>query len=112
MATKQEKELLINILEIYKEMPYLWNKNDPNYKNKTMRSTYLKEVKKVNASKHTGAGSQDIYVPSLWYFDNLSFLESTTESCRPLLDTMEKDHNEVSQNLLSKCHLLIILNLK
>ncbi|KAL4711265.1 hypothetical protein ACJJTC_019106 [Scirpophaga incertulas] len=129
MATKQEKELLINILEIYKEMPYLWNKNDPNYKNKTMRyegfrvllemyknfdpeatmktikkrienmrSTYLKEVKKVNASKHTGAGSQDIYVPSLWYFDNLSFLESTTESCRPLLDTMEKDHNENSSS--------------
>ncbi|KAL4719099.1 hypothetical protein ACJJTC_005646 [Scirpophaga incertulas] len=85
-------------------MPYLWNKNDPNYKNKTMRyeenmrSTYLKEVKKVNASKHTGAGSQDIYVPSLWYFDNLSFLESTTESCRLLLDTMEKDHNENSSS--------------
>lgn len=37
MATK-EIEVLGHIIELYKEMPYLWNKNDKNYMNKNIRS--------------------------------------------------------------------------
>ncbi|CAB3252724.1 unnamed protein product [Arctia plantaginis] len=33
-----------------------------------MRTTYGRELKKVNASKQTGSGSNDIYVPSVWYY--------------------------------------------
>ncbi|KAF9411121.1 hypothetical protein HW555_009983 [Spodoptera exigua] len=121
MATK-EKEILSHIIEVYKDMPYLWNKNDKNYMNKTIRSegfevllsiykniekdatvktlkkkidnlktNYFKELKKVKASKHTGAGSEDVYVPTIWYYDSFSFLETTTESCRSIRDTIEDE---------------------
>lgn len=36
MAT--EKETIQNVLELYKDMPYLWNKSDPNYMNKNIRN--------------------------------------------------------------------------
>lgn len=36
MATK-EKDVLGHIIELYKDMPYLWNKNDKNYMNKSIR---------------------------------------------------------------------------
>ncbi|KAH9632880.1 hypothetical protein HF086_007763 [Spodoptera exigua] len=108
-------------------MPYLWNKNDKNYMNKTIRSegfevllsiykniekdatvktlkkkidnlktNYFKELKKVKASKHTGAGSEDVYVPTIWYYDSFSFLETTTESCRSIRDTIEDEDSSLS----------------
>ncbi|KAF9418831.1 hypothetical protein HW555_004498 [Spodoptera exigua] len=132
MATK-EKEILSHIIEVYKDMPYLWNKNDKNYMNKTIRSegfevllsiykniekdatvktlkkkidnlktNYFKELKKVKASKHTGAGSEDVYVPTIWYYDSFSFLETTTESCRSIRDTIEdEDILEKASELLN-----------
>lgn len=48
----------------------------------------------VQASKHTGAGADEVYVPTLWYFDALNFLGSRTESCRTVTDSLE---NEVSK---------------
>jgi len=40
----------------------------------TLRSTYRRELKKVLASKKSGAGVEDIYVPSVWHFEDLGFL--------------------------------------
>lgn len=34
-------------------------------KNNNLRSTFRKELKKVNDSKRSGAGIDDVYVPSL-----------------------------------------------
>ncbi|XP_072943518.1 uncharacterized protein [Epargyreus clarus] len=55
-----------------------------------MRTTYGRELKKVNASKQTGSGSNDIYVPALWYYPLFQFLEGTTEPCRPGTDTLDE----------------------
>ncbi|PIN97810.1 hypothetical protein AB205_0157600 [Aquarana catesbeiana] len=51
-----------------------------------MRSTYLREHKKVQDSLRSGA-ADDIYVPSLWYYDRLHFLAGQTEP-RPALSTL------------------------
>lgn len=40
----------------------------------TYRTNYRKEQKKVDNSKKSGAGIDDVYVPSLWYYDRLHFL--------------------------------------
>ncbi|XP_045130420.1 LOW QUALITY PROTEIN: uncharacterized protein LOC123515665 [Portunus trituberculatus] len=37
-------------------------------------SNYRRELKKVMNSVKSGAGSDDVYKPSLWYFDELAFL--------------------------------------
>lgn len=39
-----------------------------------IRSSYRRELKKVRLSMKSGAGSDDVYTPTLWYFDLLSFL--------------------------------------
>lgn len=39
----------------------------------TLRSNYRRKLKKVLASKKSGAEVEDIYVPSLWYFEDLDF---------------------------------------
>lgn len=41
-----------------------------------LRTAFRRELNKVRSSKSTGTSADDIYVPSLWYFDLMSF---TTE---------------------------------
>ncbi|XP_069831036.1 uncharacterized protein [Dendropsophus ebraccatus] len=38
-----------------------------------IRTVYKKELNKIESSKRSGAGADEIYVPRLWYFDLLSF---------------------------------------
>ncbi|PIO09603.1 hypothetical protein AB205_0047890 [Aquarana catesbeiana] len=51
-----------------------------------LRSTYLREHKKVQDSQRSGA-ADDIYVPRLWYYDSLHFLAGQTEP-RPALSSL------------------------
>ncbi|KAL4721195.1 hypothetical protein ACJJTC_014432 [Scirpophaga incertulas] len=130
MTSNKEKEVLLKLIDVYKDMPYLWQKNHTNYNNKdvreeglkvllevykefdaratlsllkkkllNMQSNYNKELNKVKASKHTGAGLADVYVPTLWYYDAFSFLESTSEPCRPVRDSFENENE--SQDMMS-----------
>ncbi|CAG4985682.1 unnamed protein product [Parnassius apollo] len=125
----KEREVLLNIIELYKDMPYLWDKKHKDYKNKdirndgnkvllevykgfdsnvtvtnlvkkiqNLRSGYFKELKKVKESSRTGAGADEVYVPTLWYFDALSFLGSVSEPCRIDQDTMETQEISTSSS--------------
>jgi hypothetical protein len=40
----------------------------------SLRSCFRKELKTVNDSKTSGAGANDTYTPSLWYFQEPLFL--------------------------------------
>lgn len=46
----------------------------------TFRTTYRKELKKVEMSEKSGAGTDDVYEPTLWYYHILSFLKDQEES--------------------------------
>lgn len=39
-----------------------------------IRSSYRREQKKIYKSKLSGASDDDIYTPSLWYYEKLDFL--------------------------------------
>ncbi|XP_056644511.1 uncharacterized protein LOC130450245 [Diorhabda sublineata] len=43
-----------------------------------IRSTYLQEKKKVDISKSTGSGTEDIYTPNLSWFGSMTFLDDVT----------------------------------
>ncbi|KAL4711573.1 hypothetical protein ACJJTC_003590 [Scirpophaga incertulas] len=62
-----------------------------------MRTTYGRELKKVNASKQTGSGSNDIYVPSVWYYRRI------TVSCFSINGvTILMNSSKHSENILKK----------
>ncbi|KAK2578454.1 hypothetical protein KPH14_012018 [Odynerus spinipes] len=41
----------------------------------SIRTNYRQELKKVNDSVRSGAGEDDVYVPSIWYISCLDFLK-------------------------------------
>ncbi|KAL4104010.1 hypothetical protein QTP88_019323 [Uroleucon formosanum] len=66
-----------------------------------LRSTFRKELKKVNDSKRSGAGSDDVYVPSLWYFNELMFLvdqetPDTSESTFAVDNAVDNENSQES----------------
>ncbi|PIO27625.1 hypothetical protein AB205_0065660, partial [Aquarana catesbeiana] len=46
----------------------------------SLRSTYRKELNKIQASMKSGAAAKDVYVPSLWYYNRMQFLEDQIEA--------------------------------
>ena len=81
--------------------PYV-NKEKFVKKINSLRSCFIKELKKVNDSKTSGAGADDTYTPSLWYFQELLFL-TDQEVPRKGISKMEspedKNHGDVGNNL-------------
>ncbi|XP_072002083.1 uncharacterized protein [Engystomops pustulosus] len=45
------------------------------HKIQNLRTVYKKELNKVEASKRSGAGPGQVYIPRLWYFDMLAFTQ-------------------------------------
>lgn len=67
----------------------------------SLRGCFRKELKKVNSSKKSGSGSDDIYKPHLWYFEHLLFLIDQ-ETPRESVSNIEEDstlYSQVSENL-------------
>lgn len=42
MACNKEKEVLLSVLDMYKDMPYLWQKEHKDYMNKDVRAEAFK----------------------------------------------------------------------
>jgi len=55
----------------------------------SLRGSFRKELKKVNLSKRSGASSDDVYTPSLWYFNLLLF----TSDCETASDSIDNTNN-------------------
>lgn len=57
-----------------------------------LRSAYRKELRKVNISMRSGASTDEVYVPKLWYFHIFTFLndmEIPRQSCSSMDDGSE-----------------------
>lgn len=73
----------------------------------TMRCSFRRELKKVINSLKSGSATEEVYVPSLWYYDLLSFIADSEMPRKGTsnLDLDEEDdsgtekiQNEVSMN--------------
>lgn len=60
-----------------KEITYFANKEYVTKKIHNFRCGFRRELKKVKASMKTGTSADDRYVPTLWYFDMISFIADT-----------------------------------
>ncbi|XP_053946426.1 uncharacterized protein LOC128863026 [Anastrepha ludens] len=81
------------LLEKYKEIDPKATVESLKYKINSIRSCYRRELKKLKQSEKSGAGVDDVYVSSLWYFDDLSFLEEQ-ETQRTGLSSIENEEHE------------------
>jgi hypothetical protein len=64
------------------------NKGSVVKKINNLRSSFRKEMKKVKASLHSGAGEDEVYKPHLWYYDLLLFL-TNQETPRDTVTNMD-----------------------
>lgn len=80
------------LLKKLKEVDVDATKEEVKKKIDSLRAGYRREVKKVTASKRSGAGGENVYIPSLWYFDELNFL-GDQEIPRASVSNIEDDEN-------------------
>ena len=101
MASNGTKENVLSLIKKYSEYPCLWNCKLQEYKNRltredaykkiaselpqftiemvkakiqTLRGQYRKQLSLIKKSAKSGAGSDEIFKPTLWCFDQLNFL--------------------------------------
>ena len=68
----------------------------------SLRSCFRKELKRVNDSKTSGAGADDTYTPSLWYFQEpllLTDQEVPRKGISNLESPEDTNHGEVGNNM-------------
>jgi len=70
----KKKDAYSELLVVYKLIKPEASIDDVKKKINTLRSNFRKELKKIHDSKRSGAGADDIYQPSSWLFEELSFL--------------------------------------
>ncbi|CAI9598000.1 unnamed protein product [Staurois parvus] len=67
-------EAMKKLIELCKTVCVNANENYVKNKIANLRTVFQKELNKMENSKKSGAGTDDVYVPWLWYFQNLMFL--------------------------------------
>ncbi|XP_049763449.1 uncharacterized protein LOC126092072 isoform X2 [Schistocerca cancellata] len=77
---KKKRALAINkIAEVLRlSQPYI-TREDVKRKINILRTTYNRESNKIRKSKQYASSPGEIYVPKLWYFTELSFLDNQLE---------------------------------
>lgn len=62
----------------------------------SLRCAFRKEKKKIEASKKSGASTESIYKPVLWYYDLFEFLQDQ-DTPRTSLSNLDNENEEVRQ---------------
>ncbi|XP_066152069.1 uncharacterized protein [Euwallacea fornicatus] len=82
------------LIEKYKEIDPKADKETVKKKINSLRTNYRKELTKVKASYKSGTNTDDIYVPALWYFNELNFLQDQyipKDECSAIISQNEEE---------------------
>jgi hypothetical protein len=85
----------VTLMDKRKEVDREATKDTVAKKISSFRTVYRKDLSKVNNSMRSSAGAEEIYKPSLWYLDLLSFLNDQ-EQPRLTVANIEDSEKEVS----------------
>ncbi|KAL4705387.1 hypothetical protein ACJJTC_002410 [Scirpophaga incertulas] len=93
------REQLQELVEKYKAIDPNANREIVVKKINNLRTTYKKEINKIKKSCKSGAGTDEIYTPRLWYFELLSFLydQEVPRPSKSNIDEDEDDNEEDSE---------------
>ena len=64
----------------------------------TMRGSFRKEMKKVAASSKSGAGTEELYKPKLWYYEHLLFTKSEETPRQSSSNVEDRDEDLVEDS--------------
>ena len=108
-----KSECYVKLIEKLREIDPSTTRSTVTKKINSLRSNYRRELKKVLNSMKSGAGvDDDIYTPSLWYFDDLSFLRDQ-EVQQPGVSSMDDeidDNVESIDNIVSIYPFIYMIN--
>ncbi|XP_046386858.1 uncharacterized protein LOC124156375 [Ischnura elegans] len=90
------------LLEIYKTSSGNATLSTLKKKLENIRTAYKREEKKVSASETTGAASDHVYVPKLWYYQYLSFLSEKPQISSGT-ETLEEEGETIDTPLTDDC---------
>lgn len=142
MTKESERMFLLECIKLYRELPALWKVKSPEYNNRvkkndaydtlvtkfqekypditreevkkkfnSLRTNFRKEVKKVFDSKKPGA--EEVYIPTLWYYDEMLFLIDHEMSTQTISFMEENDENDSeSDSCISRIKKPILLKKK
>lgn len=92
---QKRKEAYTKLVEL---CTVVYAKADISYVTKkiaNLRTIFKKELNKINESKRSGAGADEVYVPRLWYFESLHFLTDQKEA-RPSVSSLDSISENIS----------------
>lgn len=99
------------LLEISRKYEPQTSIDDVKKKIQSLRASHRKERRKVKDSLRTGSGIDEIYVPKLWYYTELDFLDDQEES--KYLITYYKNVMQPSNfDLIKICFLTVVVLLR
>lgn len=96
---KKKTHAYEHLVKKYSEIEPHANRETVTQKINTIRSCYRKELRKITSSKVRGAKREDVYVPKLWYFDLLSFLNRSDTSHVNTNNTNDSDEGRTVRQL-------------
>jgi len=75
----------------------------------SLRSNFRKKLKKIEGSKRSGAGTENVYIPKLWYFEKLQFLLDQETPRSGVSNIPESKSDEGSTQIVRKFVFYFIL---
>lgn len=89
------------LLGKYKEKYPDATREDVTKKFNSLRTNFRKELKRINDSKRTGTSTDDVEEPTLWYFEEMSFL-TDQEVVQKSSSTMDQSEDSGEEGLFSR----------
>lgn len=79
----------------------------------TLRTNFRAELRKVERSEKSGAGTEDIHVPRLWYFHDMLFLrdQETTAPSTSSIMVPEESHEGLNENYTEQVSFMTLYTL-
>ncbi|KAK5648277.1 hypothetical protein RI129_003169 [Pyrocoelia pectoralis] len=99
MDRDKKAQALEQLLTMYQEKFPSATTEDVKNKFNSLRTNFRKELKKIKHSMKSGAGTEEVYESTLWYFDAMTFLvdqETPSSSINTIEGEFVDAHTEVT----------------
>ncbi|KAK4882524.1 hypothetical protein RN001_005843 [Aquatica leii] len=88
---------LEDVFQVVKLLKSTISQTDMKTKFANLKTTFMQEFRKYKESFKSGAGTEDIYTPTLWYFQQMMYVAEHNE-IRPAVDSIETNNEDAASD--------------